>query len=60
MIKTRSENGVTNCISMLYTKMKLSFHEGLNRVGSVMKTKLENDMIDHTGAVYVKNKIELS
>ena len=25
-----------------------------------MKTKMENDMIDRTGAIYAKNEIELS
>lgn len=41
-------------------KMKLSCHGRSGWVRSVMKTRLENDVIDRIGLVYVEIKIELS
>lgn len=41
-------------------KMKLSYHEQLNQVHSVMKSRQDNSMIDRIGLVYVVTKIELS
>ena len=42
------------------TKMILNYHDRLNQVSIIMKTKKDNDMIDSTDMVNAKNKIELS
>ena len=44
----------------LHKKTKLSCRDLLDQVQFVTKTRLDNDVIDHTGAVYAENKIELS
>ena len=41
-------------------KMTLSYHDRLDQVRSMMKTKLDNDVIDRIGLVYVKTETELS
>ena len=38
---------------------KLSCRDRLNYVWFVMKTKQDNDVIDHIGLVYVKTETEL-
>ena len=40
--------------------MKLSYHDQLDWVWFLMKTRLDNYMTDHIGLVYAKNDIELS
>ena len=40
--------------------MILNYHDRLNQVSIIMKTKKDNDMIDSTDMVNAKNKIELS
>ena len=41
-------------------KQKMNCQDLSDRVQSVMETIQDNDMIDCTGAVYVKNDTELS
>ena len=41
-------------------KLQLNFRDLSNRVRYVTKTRHDNDMNDHIGAVYTENKIELS
>ena len=40
--------------------MKLSCHDRSDWLLSMMKTRQDNDMINHIGAIYAKNDIELS
>ena len=40
-------------------KLKLNCWDQSDQVWFVMKTKQNNDMTDHTDAVYIKNEIEL-
>ena len=40
--------------------MKLSYHDQSVQVWSVTKTNRDNDVTDHTSAVYVENETELS
>lgn len=40
-------------------KMKLSFHARLDWTWSMIKTRQDNNMTDHTGVVYTENKTEL-
>ena len=40
--------------------MKLNCHDLFDRVWYVMKTRQDNDMIDHTCMIYVKNDNEIS
>ena len=40
--------------------MKLRCHDWSNPVRSMMKTRQDDDIIDHTGVVYAKNKTKLS
>ena len=41
-------------------KMKLSFHDLLDWVRSMIKTRQDNNVTDYLGALYTKNEIELS
>ena len=41
-------------------KMKLSYGDHSYRMLSMMKTKQDNNLIDHKGVVYLKNETELS
>ena len=41
-------------------KTKLNNHDRSNRVPTVMKTKEDNNVIDHIGLVYIGNDTELS
>ena len=42
------------------SKMKLSYHDRMDRVQSVIKTRLDNDVIDCIDLVNVETKTELS
>lgn len=42
------------------SKMILNYHDQSNRVSTVTKTRLENDVTNHIDVVYTKNDIELS
>lgn len=42
------------------SKMKLSYHDRLDHVRSVMKTRQDNDVIDFIGLVYTEIEIKLS
>ena len=39
-------------------KMKLNSHNRSDMVWSMMKTRKDNDMINHIGAVYAKSEME--
>ena len=39
--------------------MKLNFHDQSSKVQSMMKKTHDNDVTNHTSAVYAENKIEL-
>ena len=41
------------------SKTKLSSRDQLNRVWSMTKTRLDNDVVDHIGLFYAKTKTEL-
>ena len=41
-------------------KTILNYHDWMNQVLSMTKIRHENDMIDHTGAIYAKNNTKLS
>ena len=41
-------------------KIKLSYHDQLNQVQSVMKTGQDNDVTNHIGLFYSKTETELS
>lgn len=41
------------------SKTKLNYYDQTDRVRTVTKTRQDNDMIDHIGAVYAKIKTEL-
>ena len=41
-------------------KRKQNYHDQSNRVRYVIKTRQDNDLIDHTGMVYVEKETELS
>ena len=36
-------------------KLKLNYQDLSDQVWSMMKTKKDNDVIDHTGVIYAKN-----
>lgn len=40
--------------------MKLSFHDLLDRVQSMIKTRQDNNVTNCLGALYAENEIELS
>lgn len=42
------------------SKMILNYHDQSDRVSTVTKTRLENDVTNHIDVVYTKNDIELS
>ena len=60
MIKTRQNNDVTAHTSEVKPNLKLSCHDRSNWMWSMMKIRQDNEMIDHTIAVYAENEIELS
>ena len=41
-------------------KTKLNCHDRSERVRFMTQSRQDNDVIDHTGVVYAKNRIELS
>lgn len=41
-------------------KLKLNYQDLSDQVLSMMKTKKDNDVIDHTSAIYAKTETELS
>ena len=41
-------------------KTILNYHDWLNWVSIVTKTRQDNDVIDHTDVVYIENETELS
>ena len=41
-------------------KTILNYHDWLNWVSTVTKTRQDNDVIDHTDVVYIENETELS
>ena len=48
-------------VQVWYTlKLKLSCHDWSHYVQSMTKTKKDNDVTNHIGAIYAKNEIELS
>ena len=48
-------------VQVWYTlKLKLSCHDWSHYVQSMTKTRKDNDVTDHIGAIYAKNEIELS
>ena len=49
---------MTDRIGLVYAKLKLKFWNLSDYVWSVMKTRQDNDMTNHIGAVYTKNEIE--
>lgn len=59
MMKTRHNNNMTDHISMIYIKMKMSYHDRFDLETSVMKTRQTNNVIERTSVVYNENDIEL-
>ena len=47
-------------MSALSRKKKLNHHDQSDKVWSMTKSRLDNDVTDHTGVVYVEIGIELS
>ena len=47
---------MTDRIGLVYAKLKLKFWNLSDYVWSVMKTRQDNDMTNHIGAVYTKNE----
>ena len=47
-------------MSTLSQKKKLNHHDQSDKVWSMTKSRLDNDVTDHTGVVYVEIGIELS
>lgn len=41
-------------------KLKLNYRDRSDRVQTMKKTRKDNDVIDHSGAVYVENETEFS
>ena len=41
-------------------KTILNYHDWLNWVSTVTKTRQDNNVIDHTDVVYIENETELS
>ena len=37
----------------------MTYHDRLDRMESMMKTREDNDVIDHIGVVYIKNDTKL-
>lgn len=60
MRKTKQDNDMTDRIGLSILKLKLNYQDLLEWVRSMMKTILDNNMIDCTSMVYTKNDIELS
>ena len=48
-MKIRQDNDVTDGIGAIHVKMKLSYHDRSYQVQSVMKTRLDNNLIDCIG-----------
>lgn len=59
MTKTRQDNNITNCMRLVNPKPTLNYCNLSDQVWFMMKKKQDNDIIDHTHVVYVKNKIKL-
>lgn len=57
--KTRQENDVTNCISLLYTETKTKLSRLSDRMWSMVKTRQDNDMSDSRGSIDAENDNEL-
>ena len=57
---TKQDNGITDPIGIIYVEKKLSYHDRLNWVWSITKTRQDNDMINSTSATYIGNEAKLS
>ena len=57
---TRQNNDITDPIGAIYVEKKLSYHDRLNWVWSITKTRQDNDMINSTSATYIGNEAKLS
>lgn len=60
MMKTKQNNDITNLWVWSTSKPKLNYQDLFDQVRSMMKTRQDNNMIDHTGAVYIEYDTELS
>ena len=58
MMKTRHDNNMTNLYVWAMLKSKLSFWDLFDHVCFVMKTRLDNNVINHIGAFHAKNDTE--
>lgn len=56
--KTKHDNDVTDCTSVVYVENHMELRGGSDRVLTKMKTRLENWTTEHTDAVYAKNENE--
>ena len=54
MIKIKQDNDVIDCIGVVYDETETELLNLSNKVRYVAKTRQDNDMINHTSAVYTK------
>lgn len=58
MTNIRQENNVTNCTSVVYIFMMLNYHDQLDQVSTLKKTRHDSCVTDHINVVYAKNETE--
>lgn len=58
--KKKKEKDVTNRTCVVYVENNTNYHDWLDQVLIIIKTRLENDVTGHIDVVYAKNKIDLS
>lgn len=60
MMKSRQDNDLTHCMDVVYAKNNIELLGLSNRVRSMMKSKLNNDVTDLTITIYVEKETKLS
>lgn len=59
-MKARQDNDLTHCMDVDYAENYIELLGLSNRVRSMMKSKLNNDVIDLTITIYVEKETKLS
>lgn len=60
MMKSKQDNDLTHCMDVVYTKNYIELLGLSNRVRSMMKSKLNNDVTDLTITIYIEKETNLS
>ena len=59
-MKSRQDNDLTHCMDVVYAENYIELLRLSNRVRSMMKSKLNNDVTDLTITIYVEKETKLS